>query len=341
MAEPESSQNGAADPPKRKWARFLLLVILPLFLFACLAGYARLRVEATDLAIETAIESRNLDRVRWLLRINPSLVRAKGQSSNVAFSEHPILFGAVETDNPEMIALLISKGASLTALDEWRRSPLAAALATRKAKAVEALLQRGAPIDSSALVGAASWRGSAYLELFLNRGADPNGQDPMGRTPLVTAAEADSLEAVKLLLARGADPKLADGTRLTALHAWAGLGHELELGQLLLARGADPNAKDYGGATPLFFAASAGSTEKMKLLLAHGADPNVKDLQGFTALSNAVRSDREAAVALLLEKGADPNLDPRTLSIAKGTRPRRAAAPSPKIIEMLIAHGAK
>jgi ankyrin repeat protein len=191
------------------------------------------------------------------------------------------------------------------------------------------------------VVQAASWRGSAYLEIFLNRGADPNCRDAMGQTPLVTAAYADSPEAVKLMLAHGANVKLADGTRLTALHAWAGLDHESEVGQLLLAAGADPNAKDNFGVTPLFFAASAGLTETIKLLLAHGADPNVKDLQGFTVLSNAVVANREAAVALLLEKGADPNLDPRTLSMAKGVLPHRAAPPSPKIIEMLIEHGAK
>ena len=40
--------------------------------------------------------------------------------------------------------------------------------------------------------------------MLLDVGADPNAADPTGETPLMTAARVGNLDAVKLLLDRGA-----------------------------------------------------------------------------------------------------------------------------------------
>ena len=51
----------------------------------------------------------------------------------------------------------------------------------------------------------------------------------------------------------------------------------VEAVKTLLAKGADVNAKTEYGATPLFFACDRGNAEVVKLLLDAGADPNVHD----------------------------------------------------------------
>jgi len=74
----------------------------------------------------------------------------------------------------------------------------------------------------------------------------------------------------------------------------------------LLAKGADPNAKTPYGATPLFFACDRGNLEIVKMLVERGADVNVKDtFYNTTAVGWAVSKNHVAVVKLLLEKGAN------------------------------------
>jgi ankyrin repeat protein len=73
----------------------------------------------------------------------------------------------------------------------------------------------------------------------------------------------------------------------------------------LLAKGADPNAKSPYGATPLFFACDRGNLEIVKMLVDRGADVNVQDsFYKSTAVGWAVSKNHAAIVKLLLEKGA-------------------------------------
>ena len=61
----------------------------------------------------------------------------------------------------------------------------------------------------------------------------------------------------------------------------------------LLAKGADPNAKSPYGATPLFFACDRGNLEIVKILIERGADVNVKDtFYNSTAVTWAVSKNQ-------------------------------------------------
>lgn len=65
----------------------------------------------------------------------------------------------------------------------------------------------------------------------------------------------------------------------------------------LLAKGADPNAKTPYGATPLFFACDRGSLEIVKILVERGADVNVKDtFYNSSAVGWAVSKNHVAIV---------------------------------------------
>lgn len=58
-----------------------------------------------------------------------------------------------------------------------------------------------------------------YNQEVLNRGYDPNKQDPDGDTPLHGAARCGNLALVKLLYAHGADPEIQNAKGLTPLEA--------------------------------------------------------------------------------------------------------------------------
>jgi uncharacterized protein len=125
------------------------------------------------------------------------------------------------------------------------------------------------------------------------------GDDTMlttGTTPLIRAAKAGDTEVVKLLLDKGADPKLATRTGINPVMAAAGLGTKEEdtAGRLktedtaiatidlCLKAGADVNAADSKGDTALHGAAQKGYDKVIEFLAAQGATIDAKDKQGKT-----------------------------------------------------------
>lgn len=70
----------------------------------------------------------------------------------------------------------------------------------------------------------------------------------------------------------------------------------------------EPTRKDFGGQSPLFYAAAVGNLETVKLLIAHGCDPDEKDSLNQSPLFYASRDGRELVVKFLVEeRGVDPN----------------------------------
>lgn len=77
-----------------------------------------------------------------------------------------------------------------------------------------------------------------------------------GFTPLMFAVEKGHVDAVRLLLEKGASVAVVDRNGRTPLHVATGSGEpgELEIVMLLLAKGAFIEAKDAEGMTPLITA---------------------------------------------------------------------------------------
>ena len=130
------------------------------------------------------------------------------------------------------------------------------------------------------------------VKQLIARGMNVNAANPQKWTPLHAAAEAGSVECVKLLLAKKADvnartDRFMDTPLMLACGEFSGGGHDgLECARLLIAKGAHVNAQTSWLQTPLMFAASFGRVETVKLLLAEGADATIMDEKGKTALTD-------------------------------------------------------
>ena len=183
--------------------------------------------------------------------------------------------------------LLLARGADLRAVDEAGRPPLAYALAwakgggcpcaqfiaydaSREWAAVVTLLERlermpegecRASVQrtwalhvSSALQPPSECGDLRELSCLLSYYAnDVNARDYDGSTALHAASQAGQVEALRLLLDKGAHVNVAGHCGETALHFAAREGH-LAVTELLLARGAALDALTVSGVTPRVYA---------------------------------------------------------------------------------------
>ena len=111
------------------------------------------------------------------------------------------LHWAAHLDNPEIVDLLIQRGASPKSANRYGVTPL-----------------------SLAAVNASP----AVLERLLAAGADPNTAMPGGETALMSAARAGTPAALKALIASGADVNARDTRRGQTALMWAAARNNAE-----------------------------------------------------------------------------------------------------------------
>lgn len=111
------------------------------------------------------------------------------------------------------------------------------------------------------------------LRLLLKKSPDLlTAQGSKHRFPVHFAADSPKPDALKLLLAQGADPNAKANDDWTPLHAAAQAGHLANIRVLL--NHCPPDAPSTAGVTPLLAAATFGHLDVCKALVAAGADPN-------------------------------------------------------------------
>ncbi|GBP85350.1 Kinase D-interacting substrate of 220 kDa B [Eumeta japonica] len=149
---------------------------------------------------------------------------------------------------------------------------------------------------------------TAELQQYLanNKNINVDDRDENNATALMVASERGRAEAVRLLVAAGADPNAtdADGWGPVALAARA--GHAPVVRELLDA-GAKVDPRDCGGWTPLMWASYKGHEEVVAFLLEKGADVHAHGNYNINSLVWAAGRRHSGVVAQLLTAGARPN----------------------------------
>ena len=126
-----------------------------------------------------------------------------------------------------------------------------------------------------------------------------DGQAPINGPALIDAARRADVDAIRVLLAEGADVNARYGDGTTALH-WAAHLDSEDLVTLLITSGADVNTADDHGVTALSLAALNGSVALVQTLLEAEANPNAAHTNGETVLMTAARVGNVDVVRLLL-----------------------------------------
>ncbi|HEY4362516.1 MAG TPA: ankyrin repeat domain-containing protein [Bryobacteraceae bacterium] len=155
----------------------------------------------------------------------------------------------------------------------YRPQPSASAAEISYLELMKTLLAHGA--NPNATLGQRPW--------FRSLPQDRTWVDPAGATAFWRAAQAADVDAMRVLVKAGADPKLANAEGDTSLMVAAGLGWATNFSrnvpggwfaavQYCLELGMDVNARSAKGYTPLHGAAFIGDNPLIQFLVGKGAD---------------------------------------------------------------------
>jgi ankyrin repeat protein len=237
-------------------------------------------------ALVYAARTRSIDAARALLEGGADV----NQTTRYGWSP---LLAATHNSNYQMAKFLIEHGANVNLANKGGWTPLYLAVDNRNIEGGDYPV-RTADMDSL-----------AYITYLLDKGADVNWRitestetrtvftnqwlNEDGATAFLRAAQSGDLELLKLLVARGADPKINTKLGVTPLAAAAGIGwvegvtqerspaETVEAVKYLLSLGINPNFQADTGRVALHGAAHKGATEVVKVLVAAGARMDVRD----------------------------------------------------------------
>lgn len=275
---------------------------------ALLLGGATVSLAAAtrDVELLPAIRASDYDKVELLLKkrlADPNLLAADGSTP---------LSWAVETQDPQMVKLLLQGSAKPDVATNPAVAPLMLACEHGNGEILNLLLDAGADAKltrddgTSPLSLCAGTAPADVLTRLLRGGATADAKDSIGQTPLMWAAAKGRTDNVKLLLAKGANVNAETHDGLTPLFFALKSGNPL-MPTLVLESGGNADHIGPLGTNVTQLAIFQGDYAFAKRMIERQVDVKALDANGHTLLLAAVSANQPELVSLLLEKGADPN----------------------------------
>ncbi len=234
---------------------------------------------------------------------------------------------------PDELAHAVEQGARVDARLPDGSTALQWAVYREDAAEVQRLIRAGADVSiannygATAMSIAAEAGNAAIIRLLLKAGADPDSANPEGQTALMSVARTGKVEAARLLVSAGAHVNAREQWGNQTALMWAAAQRQPEMVRFLVRHGAEVNARsvvrnwprkvtseprekdmNWGGFTPLLYAAREGCTACARELLAGHADIDLPDPHGTTPLVLAIMNAQFDTAKFLIEAGANVQL---------------------------------
>ncbi len=256
-----------------------------------------------DTLLSHAIANDDAAAIEYLLGagVNPETKNRSGQTPLVQ-----------AVGRPQLLSLLLEKGARVNTLDKKGWSALHYAVERRCVESVELLLFFGVHInvrsdDARTPLMMSVESGFDVVDLLLCNGADPNQLGLFGESALHVAARENNAAVARSLLRAGAGKEALNDQGWTPLHV-AALNGAVEVAEALLGAGVDVDGCNDKSVTPLRCAVRKSHAGFIEFCLEYGADVDGRDRRGNTCLHDAVVFRRFDIAAVLIEAGANPDV---------------------------------
>jgi ankyrin repeat protein len=261
---------------------------------------------------------------------------------------------------PEMVKLLLDKGALIDLQDEWLQwdgkpsdygGNTALMLSVKDyTESAKILVDKGAKLNiqnrngHTALMLAVS--NTEIAKLLIDKGASIDIQSKAGETALMLAAEKHT-DVVKLLLDKGANIVFRQTSYKISPNAmdWAARSGNIEAAKLIMAKAISLGVKEEILYSAVHWAVVSDQVEMVKYLLDQGGNIEGNDeLGGYTPLMNTSLYDM---VELLVKRGANVNAKnkfnytPLHKAVFNFVEDKRKEKDCEKILNLLISKGAK
>ncbi len=347
-------------PKPRRRVVFAAVLLVPLCIFAIVV-YRTYRAESVNRDLLAAAHDGDVAAARAALDA--------GADPNSRGLGMPIPGANGPTTLLRLIRRLI--GSPAQGRQEMARRPSVLHLAEQEnqPELVRLLLDRGADPNirlsngMTPLMQAAGRGQTAIVNVLIEGHADINASTKDGSTALMFALRGRWADTAQALRQHGATFLDGHGNKQSSLIALLGSARKAQdrsaalvpgILQSMLAAGADPNGRDAQGRSMLILAAEHGAgsdpTGTIEVLLAHGADVNAQTPHGETALIATLENRWFEAARLLILHGADVNkrtstgetalMDAASPGFQAPTVVGHQAVSGPDLVRLLIARGA-
>ena len=261
--------------------------------------------EKLSLQLFKAVEEGNYKKVNYILALKGdiNIFNDKGET--------PLLYAK----DDEMFDYLISKGADAKVKNKDGIELLPVALditGNRKYWLAKKLIEHGANIEgedvfgSTPLIKAIERNDEKMFDFLVSNGADVNGENIFEQSALLLAVKYRRFELAKKLVIKGANVnKVSKNNGTTPLFECV-VEDNAELLEFFLDEGkGNPNARKFDGYTALMQACRNNNFRMVRMLVKRGAKLDEKNDEGVTALMLACNGGDYNIVEYLIDSGAD------------------------------------
>ncbi|EAX87419.1 hypothetical protein TVAG_466260 [Trichomonas vaginalis G3] len=246
------------------------------------------------------------------------------------------LFFACQNGNLDIVMELLNKGADIYTVNKFNRGVLFAGSHCKTPEILQFLATTNLNFSTNdgyyAVMNCCLLNKFESLTVLLENGAllAVESSDEMISSPLISAAENNSIESMMILIEKGADVNYCPKGTSPLIAACT--NGNLECARLLIESGADINYNGSEKRTPLIAACKSSKIELVQMLLDYGAKTDYERI-----LSAAISSGNYQIMKMISDKGCKVDYESDENIINALTS--RNTEDSPKIIRFLLENG--